>query len=61
MKRLTADSAIVENQFAGSLEHISSGTRRRFGSVAELIALIADAIASSEPRQNDQTPQQENR
>ena len=46
--QLDVSSAIGEGQFVGRVEHVLTGQRRRFGSLAELTAFMAHAIVQSE-------------
>ena len=46
--QLNGDSAIADGQFAGRIEHVVSGQRWRFDSLAELTAFISQAVLKSE-------------
>jgi hypothetical protein len=48
--RFTGTSAIEDGQFAGSVEHVLSGLRRRFYSLPELMAFITQTVAQNDAR-----------
>jgi len=49
--QLDGSSEIADGQFAGRVEHVLSGQRRRFVSLDELTAFISEAVRESEVSQ----------